>query len=153
MSKSPYRHEVYRNLHTGLWSVRSSQTGLVVLHAESVILQDCKLVVQKAGRERVLQEKRKNVHAFVVGTLVGLSGRANINQDRQIFMKEARPYKLADMNKSSISYNPYKAEHFIAEDLQNTPAISARQVELSITSFESPVIAYGINEPILAFLK
>ena len=146
-----FRHEVYKNLHTGLWSVRSCQTGLVVLHAESVVLQDCRFVVQKAGRNRVLQEKRKNVHAFIVGTLVGLSGRANIKQ--QIFMKEARPYELADKNKSAISYNPYKAEHFTADDLQYLPAVSAKQVELKITSLSHPVIAYGINEPILAFLK
>jgi len=70
------------------------QNGLVVDHAEAVTISNAKFVVRPAGRAKVLAEKRKNVHAFVVGELTRL-GYAN--------------EPLAER----ISYNPYKAGHFI----------------------------------------
>lgn len=57
--------DVYRNLRTGTWSVR--ERGLVVSHPLRIVLEDVKFVVSPAGRQRVLQERRKNVHAFVRG--------------------------------------------------------------------------------------
>ena len=57
--------EVYWNLHKLCWSVR--RQGKVIAHADYVSLRDCKLVVQPAGRQKVLAEKCKNVHAFVRG--------------------------------------------------------------------------------------
>ena len=62
--------EVYRKLHTGSWSIRDSKTGLVVDHAEQVCLAGARLVVQPAGRAKVLREQRKNVHAFIKGERV-----------------------------------------------------------------------------------
>ena len=54
---------VYRNLHKNCFSVK--QGGLVRCHADHVTLEDCKFIVSKAGQERVRDEGRKNVHAFV----------------------------------------------------------------------------------------
>ena len=62
--------EIYRNLHKGCLSVRHN--GRVIrhlLHGEHLQLEGVTLVVGKAGRERVLREKRKNVHAFIRGTV------------------------------------------------------------------------------------
>jgi len=59
---------VYFNLHKKVWSVR--QGGKVVEHTKSIMLKDCKYLVGKAGRERVLREGRKNVHAGVSGYVV-----------------------------------------------------------------------------------
>ena len=59
--------EVYRNLTRGDWSIREG--GLVVAHRESVLIHKPRFVVQPAGRARVLREKRKNVHAFVRGSV------------------------------------------------------------------------------------
>ena len=49
---------VYFNLHKKVWSVR--QNGKVVEHTKSIMLKDCKYLVGKAGREKVLREKKKN---------------------------------------------------------------------------------------------
>jgi hypothetical protein len=57
--------EVYYNLHKNVLSVRRG--GRVQLHTEALELDNVKFVVQPAGREKVLKEKRKNVHAFVRG--------------------------------------------------------------------------------------
>jgi hypothetical protein len=60
--------EVYRNLHKKCWSVR--QRGKVKLHTDYICLCHAEFKVLQKGRERVLKEKRKNVHAFVKGFLV-----------------------------------------------------------------------------------
>lgn len=60
--------EVYWNLHKKCWSVRHK--GRVVCHVGYAVMKDVTWVVQPAGRERVLREKKKNVHAFARGTLV-----------------------------------------------------------------------------------
>jgi hypothetical protein len=54
------RVQVYYNLHKRCLSVR--HRGKVIKHAKSVILRDASFRVQPAGRERVLKQKRKNVH-------------------------------------------------------------------------------------------
>jgi hypothetical protein len=68
----PQRVEVYRNLHKNCYSVRAlsgENKGRVVNHVQAIILKDATFVVQPAGRDRVLREQRKNVHAFVRGTI------------------------------------------------------------------------------------
>ena len=62
------RVQVYYNLHKRCLSIR--HRGKVIKHAKSVILRDASFRVQPAGRERVLKQKRKNVHAYVAGELV-----------------------------------------------------------------------------------
>ena len=59
--------EVYRNLHKKCWSVR--QRGKVKLHTDYICLKDVEFKVSQKGRERVLREQRKNVHAFIKGFL------------------------------------------------------------------------------------
>ena len=90
------RVEVYRNLHKNCWSIRNLKTGRVVRHSNEVFIEDAKFVVQPAGREKVLREKKKNVHAFVRGNWL--------------------PYKPHKISKTFLpntySYNPYKFNHF-----------------------------------------
>ena len=62
------RVEVYYNLHKRCLSIR--HRGKVIEHAKSVILRNANFRVQPAGRERVLKQKRKKVHAYVAGDLV-----------------------------------------------------------------------------------
>lgn len=64
--------DVYRNLHRKCWSVR--HRGRVQSHCETVTLGDVTFRVSEAGRQRVLRERRKNVHAVVRGTLVAYGG-------------------------------------------------------------------------------
>lgn len=64
--------EVYQNLNKGLWSIRAKIDGKwkVVGHVDHLTLQPTKFTVRKSGRERVLREKQKNVHAWIRGYLV-----------------------------------------------------------------------------------
>ena len=61
---------VYFNLHKGCWSLKALEgpnKGRVVAHRAFLTLKDCTFKVSEAGRQRVLRERRKNVHAGVVG--------------------------------------------------------------------------------------
>lgn len=60
---------------------------------DSLVLRNAQFKVSKAGRARVLKEKRKNVHAGVVG-----------DWDRKA---------LARRRKRAVTYNPYKYETFV----------------------------------------
>jgi hypothetical protein len=65
---------VYRNLKHGrstrlLYSIM--QNGKVVARRHRLVLKDVTFKVRESGRQRVLRENRKNVHAFAVGLLVG----------------------------------------------------------------------------------
>lgn len=94
----PERVYVYRNLkYKGevVWSVRDASTGRVVMHLDEILLQSASFSVGKAGRKRVLREKRKNVHAGIVGRPVDwVKGMEYAN------MREA-------------TYNPYKYDTFV----------------------------------------
>lgn len=61
--------DAYRNLRAGGYSLRDRKTGRVVAIVDAVTLRDAKFVVQPAGRTRVLATGRKQVHAFVRGTV------------------------------------------------------------------------------------
>ncbi|MDP7724768.1 hypothetical protein [Mycobacterium sp. TY814] len=80
MTLTRYRHRppvrsgqqvfAYRNLHRAGWSLRATDgehAGLVVAHAGEVIIGGARFVVRESGRQRVLREHRKNVHAGVIG--------------------------------------------------------------------------------------
>jgi 1,2-phenylacetyl-CoA epoxidase PaaB subunit len=87
---------VYKNLHKDCWSVK--QDGLVKAHATELDLWDCAFRVNKAGRERVLKEKRKNVHAGISGYIdhlgMGTYGSVGV----------------------AVTYNPYNNETFIEKN-------------------------------------
>lgn len=81
---------VYKNLHNGLYSIK--QNGLVVAHSGIVYILQANFIVNERGRQRVIKEKRKNVHAFVKGYLSHpLKDKRHIN---------------------SVTYNPYKSDCF-----------------------------------------
>ena len=63
---------VYRNLgHESPEAFSVMQRGLVVGHADRLVLGAARPVVSAAGRARVLRTKRKNVHAFIEGHVLG----------------------------------------------------------------------------------
>ena len=91
---------VYKNLHKDCWSIK--QHGLVKAHipqGESIGLWDCYFHVDRKGREKVLREKRKNVHAFVKGYL---QDAENVSRNPQVITREVE-----------VTYNPYKYETFV----------------------------------------
>ena len=44
---------VYWNLHSKIWSVQDSKSGLVIDHVSHISLEDAKFIVRKGGQERV----------------------------------------------------------------------------------------------------
>lgn len=106
------RVEVYRNLHTGTWSVRDTRTGRVIAHPERVAVADAVFVVRPAGRVKVLAEGRKNVHAFVRGTLV--EAPAELPEDAV-----------------EAYYNPYRFDSFV-DRATEAPLMSAPLVVLDV---------------------
>lgn len=101
---------VYRNLHKKCFSVRNVETGLVIRHAETVLLADATFKVSEAGRQRVLRQKMKNVHAGVQGTLVDGDS----------------PKRRRKFNRAR--YNPYTAGFFADEE--GNPVTAAKTVLL-----------------------
>jgi len=98
--------QVYRNLnkklhdgdHGPVYSVRGDD-GLVKNHTCHLMLEDCSLRVGKKGKQRVRDEKRKNVHAYI-------QGRQLVACDQAVFYDRAVP----------ISYNPYVNDSFVRKD-------------------------------------
>lgn len=63
--------DVYRNLHNNLFSIRDRKSGLVVAHGEGFKIHDAITKVSEAGRQRVIKEGRRNVHAYITGVYGG----------------------------------------------------------------------------------
>jgi len=108
------RVEVYFNLHKHVFSVRQCSTGRVILHTDKVHIRDPQFVVRKSGRDRVLREGKKNVHAFVRGEIAHFDD----------FDPDYLDYSL-------VSYNPYKHDTFV--DVQDvTPVRTAKRAVLEV---------------------
>lgn len=84
--------KVYRNLRTGGFSILDHKTGLVVAHANTITIVNAEFKVNEKGRQRVLREKQKNVHAYVCGTFFP-------------------NYAVKSIGKE-VSYNPYEQSSF-----------------------------------------
>jgi hypothetical protein len=89
------RVECYRNLHTGNISVRECG-GKVLAHESVVYVYAPRFVVQPAGHAKVIEEQRKNVHAFVRGQLMGftLGTLANFVGWEHWNLATYNPYKM-----------------------------------------------------------
>lgn len=130
--KKPYKTDrkvsVYRNLHSGMWSVR--QDGIVLVHATNVYLRDVEFRIQEAGRLRVIRTKQKNVHAFVTGYICSSleirRGTAHLRDD--------------ELHHTNAYYNPYSCETFIDKDT-GLAIIKADYCDMDSLDTISPVIA------------
>jgi hypothetical protein len=94
---------VYFNLHRKCFSIKAlegANKGRVVAHRNDVLLFDGVFKVSEAGRQRVLRERKKNVHAGVVGYW-DETGDMTIGIDR-----------VATIG-TPITYNPYKYDTFV----------------------------------------
>ena len=119
--------DVYRNLQKGCWSVR--QAGIVKYHTNYVFLRDVKFTVSQAGRNRVLREKKKNVHAVIRGTLA---------------IPKTIPKEI-DNQFTPVTYNPYKYHAFIRTDTEYSVR-TADWVDMMIDDIlDEPVIAWGVK--------
>ena len=104
---------VYFNLHRKCFSVKALEginKGRVIKHANFVALENVTFKVSEAGRQRVLKEQRKNVHAGVVGTLVD---------------------SMYTVGNQSVTYNPYKGSNFTLRGT-DTPILAAPSAALMV---------------------
>ena len=95
---------VYFNLHKKCFSVKAlegEQKGRVVAHVHDAVVHGPTFKVSQAGRQRVLRERKKNVHAGVVG---------------QWFDCEYNPQRSVELFSTfgrAVTYNPYRFETFV----------------------------------------
>jgi len=90
------RYYIYRNLHTGNFSIK--YRGKVIDHQEIIMLYEVEFRVSERGRQRVLREKRKNVHATAAAKTWNYASEHNLD------------------NWDEIYYNPYKTRTFVDKD-------------------------------------
>lgn len=120
----------YYNLHKNLLSVQEKVNNRwkVVKHVQEIALRNVQFKVSAAGRERVLRERRKNVHAFVEGEEIPFVPKSFCYHDE-------------------ISYNPYKHETFVVSNHYNKPVdeakyakISGKKIVACITTYQKELI-------------
>ena len=106
------RVRVYYNINRSVWSIKAMDgefKGKVIGHADAVVLSDAHTVVSEVGRQRVLRERRKNVHAYIDGQLQQVSGY----QKRLMTPKLAQGYPEGMSQLTFLYYNPYRVSHFM----------------------------------------
>lgn len=93
---------VYRNLHRNTFSVKAlegQEKGKVIQYLSDLYLSEGVFKVSRAGRLRVLRDKRKNVHAGCQGKLLSCIDDTH--------------YALSW---AEVTYNPYKYDSFVFKD-------------------------------------
>ena len=97
----------------------------MIAHSSMVEMSDCTFKVSEAGRQRVLAEKRKNVHAGIVG-IVRTIGENMDPLSRTAMRREANWVRHGGHPAyTPITYNPYKFKTFVRRSTE-TPVTSAR---------------------------
>ena len=86
--------KVYRNLNNGKLSVMDFSSGLVVAHADSILLYEVEFKINKAAQRNCRIQEVRNVHAFAVGIFV--CAEESINSGWNEF-----------------TYNPFKHSTFV----------------------------------------
>lgn len=130
---------VYFNLHKKCFSVKALEgpdKGRVIAHRDVVYLQDAVGKVSKAGRERVLREKRKNVHAGVVGRLIIDRWEDDLEDDWDMLW-----------DATVVTYNPYKYSSFVNKQSEEPWQGSTRTV---MTVSEGRTIIMGFDKRVAA---
>jgi hypothetical protein len=122
---------VYWNLHKDCYSIQDCKTGKVIAHREALTITDAKFVVRKGGNERVRDEGRKNVHAFIVG-------RVSIGRGTAAIWDGAK----------KVTYNPYKHNTFVTVD-EETPVTDAHIVTMGQWMGKPSVWAITPDRPTL----
>ena len=97
---SAAKYYIYRNLRTGGFSVRYRGRVIDRLYTFSAIGVEFK--VSELGRQRVIKECQKNVHAFVVADKYKAKKYPAIKVD----------------NLEQVTYNPYTAAHFVCNGIK-----------------------------------
>jgi hypothetical protein len=115
------RVQLYRNLNKSrdynVWSLTQAKSkrcgasrGRLYGHGDIVLLEDCCFVVSESGRQRVINRRQKEVHAWVEGELVELVEHPS-NAEPDLM-----PDDVYDGRWIGITYNPYRGPDFVRRD-------------------------------------
>jgi hypothetical protein len=85
--------EAHRNLNRDTFSIRCPTSKRVVGYSRTLCLQHASFVVSESGRQRVLRERQKSVHATVRGVVTSVW-----------------PQDLTQLRQAT--YDPYKGPKF-----------------------------------------
>jgi len=105
---------VYYNLNKNTFSVKYKDK--VIMYADYVKLKDVEFRVRIGGRDKVRSEKVKNVHAFVIGTLL----------DHYEYPCDILP--VTSFHRI-VTYDPYKFNSFVYKDNEE-PVYKANEVDM-----------------------
>lgn len=125
--------KVYYNLHNHKWSLQDAVSGLVLGHASCVALSNVTPKVSEAGRQRVLKEKRKNVHAFLVGelaTVFDFTSFKGRNLEGRYHAIMYPPNIENTVGVKRVTYNPYTMDRFMYRDTPDLAVVHMGQCYL-----------------------
>lgn len=128
--KKRVRYEVYKNLHNGKWSIRDAESKLVVGHAKALELVEAEFKVSEAGRQRVLRERKKNVHAYIRGIVVNVQHFVPL-KDRVLHDNVCLAPAIRGREWLRVTYNPYTMDSFqlrrddadVGEPIDHLPSV------------------------------
>ncbi len=125
------RVDIYRNLNRepGTFSIRAAEgprRGRVLGHAQHVELRECTFHVSARGRARVLERRRKEVHAVIRGVLQAASTQAPEGASSLVLCLAAFGEPAGQ-----VTYDPYRYATFVEKET------------LRPVSSASRVVAYG----------
>ena len=120
------RIQIYRNLNKPgvTYSVRDKKTRLVMGYVTHIALKDVTFHVNESGRQRVIATKRKNVHAFIEGTI------------------DERGILESTNGMSQITYNPFLMDTFCLKNQNKTKLYTAKHISIN----EKSIIIISPNE-------
>lgn len=110
---------------------------MIRFHCDVLQLRDCDYFVSEKGRQRVIREKKKSVHAYIIGYLCK---KGEILQAENEFLQdddECCKYSVA-------YYNPYVTDAFIDKDTK-IPISHSDYCDLDIHSQDAKVIAIWLQ--------
>ena len=128
--------EVYYNLRKKRLSVRSRITGptygKVITHLDRILLTNATFHVSEPGRQRVIREQRKNVHAVIRGEVplnwlrqAVTSVEIGLAVPEQDFI-----YAPGYDNVIPVTYNPYSFDSFVENNVDSYAPVQAADMVL-----------------------
>ena len=127
---------IYFNLHQKCLSIKALEgehRGKVIAHAHSAQLTGVEFKVSEAGRQRVITEQKKNVHAGIVGELWGADikrFRFTLNREERESISWFDPAHHAADWLTDVTYNPYKYKSFVRKSDDTQPVLTSKFVSI-----------------------
>ena len=123
---------VYWNFHRKCYSVqeyfKDKHGWRISKYSDKILLTDAVFKVIQAGRAKVIKNKCKNVHAYIIGTEV-----------EHLFLR----------GRQEVSYNPYTHREFLVYEGTDSQAVHSSktavlEVQTSVAGIKKPRIRVEI---------